>query len=86
MSIAIHIDSLVVEGVSSHPHLAGRIQRAMERELHRLLRDGPPISFSQGGSLPAITAPQLRVAAQAPPAEIGREIARSLHGMLTGSL
>ena len=86
MKIAVHIDRLVVDGVRAQPHQARRIHEAMERELFRLLGEGPPLPVSQSGALPAMMAPQLSLPADAAPAEIGREIARSLHGMLTGSL
>src|SRR5437764_15487352 len=82
-SVSLHIERLVIEGVSLQAGQAAQLQIAVQRELTRLLqRDGIGASL-QGGAVPALSAPAIQISSPFRPAVLGRQIARSVHQSLT---
>ena len=81
-NIAVRIDRLVIDGVSLSAGQPAQIHLALERELTRLLRRDGLSTQLTGETLPALAAPDIRVHARVRPAELGRQIARSLHASL----
>jgi hypothetical protein len=77
MSIRVHIERLVLEGLPLGEHDGPRVQAAVETELARLLGDQAPAMT--GGATPRAHAPEIRIAEDVRPAALGRAIARSLH-------
>jgi hypothetical protein len=83
--VEIRIDRLVVEGPSADPRHAARIEAAMIQELSRLLSTGSRLPLAGGGAVPLVRGPMLPMTQPASPGEFGRQIARSLHAVLTVS-
>ena len=83
--VSLRIDSMVIDGMPLAAGQVTQLRGAIQRELTRLLqRDG--IGNTQGGALPGLLAPAIQVSAPFQPAELGRQIARSVHESLTKSL
>lgn len=78
--VTLHIERLVLDGLGLTPAQASRVQAAMEAELTRLV--GRPSSSWQAGAMPALAAPGLRLSHPPRPAQLGRDIARSLYHSL----
>jgi hypothetical protein len=84
-NIVLHVERLVIAGVPLNTHQAGQVQRAMERELLRLLRRDDASGAFRGGAVPVVAAPPVQIASPLRPAELGRHIARSVHHGVTRS-
>src|SRR5262245_3803019 len=85
-SVSLHIERLVINGVPLGAGQGAQLQLAVQRELARLLqRDsiGPAL---RGGAMAELAAPAIQISAPFRPAEVGRQIARSVHESLTGHL
>lgn len=78
MTIHIHIDRLVLEGLPIGHHEGPLVQAAVEAELARLIAGGtrPP----SGGATARVTAPSISLVHHSTPDQIGQQIARSVHG------
>jgi hypothetical protein len=78
MTIRIHIERLVLEGLPLGVHDGPLVQAAVEAELARLMGGGaPPPS---GGATARVTAPSISLTTNSSPALLGQQIARSVHG------
>jgi hypothetical protein len=78
MTIRIHIDRLVLEGLPLGHNEGPLVQAAVEAELARLMGGGaPPPS---GGATARVTAPSISLTSNNSPADLGQQIARSVHG------
>jgi len=85
MTIDLHIERLVLEGIdvpfAQRPHVAA----AIEAELALMIRNGGLDPRMSGGiAVPALSAPPATLAPDANPAQIGGAIATSLYGGLGG--
>jgi hypothetical protein len=85
MNVRLHIDRLVLEGVNvsaaGRPHL----QAAIEAELTRLIAAGGiSPELARGIAVPSIPAPQMTVAPDAKPAQMGVAIAGAVYGSMGG--
>ncbi len=80
MSIALHIERLVLDGLPAHAGQRAQILAALEAELSRLLaeRGLPGVA---AGAVPRVDAAPVRLAPGAPD-QWGRQIAQSLVGSL----
>jgi hypothetical protein len=77
----VHIEQLVVSGLPLTLAQGVQLQAALERELAGLLareRLGPGPGYSER----VLAAPEVRVAASAAPARLGRDVARSVFSLL----
>lgn len=87
MQIQLHIERLILDGLSLGPGGGGRVQAAIEAELARLLADGGiGQGWSTGGAVPSVPAAPIALTAGARPAEIGGQIARSIYGGIGGQV
>lgn len=78
MTIRLHIDRLVLEGLPLGAHEGPLVQAAVEAELARLMAGAaPPPS---GGATARVTAPAISLTPDNSPAHLGQQIARSVHG------
>jgi hypothetical protein len=84
--ISLNIERLVVEGVSISAGQATRLRHAMQHELTRLLRSDRSGHAAMGGAVPWLVAPTIVMSQPFHPARLGRQIARSVYGSLTGTL
>ncbi|HEY2069703.1 MAG TPA: hypothetical protein VGG48_09140 [Rhizomicrobium sp.] len=79
MNVTLHIERLVLDGVSATD--TPRLRRAVEQELTRLLRHGGIAPhLAGGGATPKLAAPQIRFAAGQSTSGMGRQIARAVYG------
>jgi hypothetical protein len=76
MTIRIHIEHLVLEGLPLGAHEGPQVQAAVEAELARLMGGGAP---PPGGATARVTALAISLA-NASPTHLGQQIARSVHG------
>ena len=81
MSIHVHIERLILDGLPlTHGQGAG-VQAAVETELARLLGAAPggiSPAWRAGGAIPSLRAGALSLAATGSPTQIGRQIAGAL--------
>lgn len=78
--IKVHIEHLVLEGLPVEPSHGQLVQAAVEVELARLLAEsglGPELA--SGGAVPSVRADRINSLGRSP-AQIGRQIARSVYG------
>ena len=81
--VSLQLERLVIEGVPLSAGQAAQLERAVQHELVRLLqRDGIRPSL-QGGAVPALVAPAIQISTPVRPANLGRQIAQSVHQSLT---
>ena len=73
-SFALHIERLVVDGVPLTPVQGMQFQRALERELVRLIEGGS--DCRAGGAVPALVSPAIQIPTPVHPAGLGREVAQ----------
>lgn len=84
MKIELHIERLVLDGVSSDAAQAKRIGAAVTRELERLFRAGGlGAHLATGGAMSSLAAPQIRLAPRERPEAVGRKIAGAVHASTT---
>jgi hypothetical protein len=84
MSIRLHIDRLIVDGLPLTPHEARALRADVEMRLAELFAGGAPALPGAGYALDVLsTAPIAWGAARANP---GHRIADSLHSALTANL
>lgn len=80
--VSLHIERLVIEGVPLGSRQLVQLREAAQRELTRLIeRDGVG-SALKGGALPKLAGPTIQTGDPVRPAELGRQIARSVHESL----
>jgi hypothetical protein len=82
-SVSLHIERLVLDGVSLSGTQGAQLRGALIRELTRLLEHGG-IAPSPG-AVATLAAPRIRIARDSSPATIGMEIARSVQQSLNPS-
>ena len=83
MSIRVHVESLVLEGLPLSPVERTRLERALVAELTRSLGEG---DFANGlgrhGAVPGLSAADIRVDAGNGGASIGAQLGRTIYGAL----
>ena len=81
MSIRVHIESLILDGLSLGPPERMRLERALVSELTRSLEDGDSVqALGRLGVLERLSAPGINIDAKYDGASIGAQIARSVYG------
>jgi hypothetical protein len=71
-ALSVHIDRLVVDGISLRPGQGAQLQHAIETELAGLLRDRPAGAFGGGGAVPEVQAPSITMKTAWRPASLER--------------
>jgi hypothetical protein len=87
MNVRLHIDRLVLDGVSVSA--AGRplLQAALETELARLVAAGGISPELAGGmAVPSVRAPQVQIQRDAKPAQLGTAIAGAVYRGVGGGV
>jgi hypothetical protein len=80
MKILVHVERLVIDGLALEHRDAELVRAAVARELTRLFAGDPAsAALVTGGSRSSVSAPAVRLRAGAAPAQLGGEIARSVH-------
>lgn len=82
-NIAVHIERLVLDGLSLSRVEGLTLQRALETELARLLR-APYLTdaLGLGGAVATLRTPTIAFSAASTPTQMGREIAKMVHAGL----
>jgi hypothetical protein len=84
VSVHVHIERLVLDGLSLSPAQGSLLQAAVERELARRLAAVEPWSGAlSGGAFTRLATPPIRLPAQPNAGAIGRQIAGAVHTGLT---
>jgi hypothetical protein len=82
MTIRVHIDRLVLEGMTVQRHEGPAVQKAVEKELARLLAEGGlSADLASGGAYPDVQAGNMNTTGRGP-SKIGKEIARAVYGRI----
>ena len=80
MNISVHVERLVLEGLSVSVSERPLLQVAIEAELTRLLRHGGLADELQAGAaLTQVPAGTVRVATESSPKDLGTDIAHAVH-------
>ena len=80
MNINLHIERLILDGLPIEGVDRRSLRLAMETELARLLTQGGVTrSLQTGTALPSVRADSIQLTAQNSPAQLGRQIAGSVH-------
>jgi hypothetical protein len=80
MTIRIHIERLVLDGMPVQRHEGPLVQQAAETELARLLMEGGlSAELASGGAYPEVRAGDMNTIGTNP-REIGKGIARAVYG------
>ena len=82
MNINLHIDRLVLDGISLSPGDRPLLQAAVEGELTRLLASGDGLSdaLQSGGALYNVRTTGIQLANDGNPARLGAQIAGAVYG------
>ena len=81
MNVNVHIDRLILDGLSLTSSQGPLVQAAVEAELARLLTAGGLAEgLADGGALPSLRANAIQLTSDGNPHEIGRQIAQSVYG------
>ena len=84
MTITLHIERLVLEGIALDRTQREQLRAAVEAELTRLLTgDGLSGGLAQGGAVPNVPAAPIQLAADNDPGALGQQIAQSVYGGIT---
>lgn len=83
MTIHVHIERLVLDGLPVTRLQGPQVRAAVEAELARRLVAGDLApGLAQGGAVPSVRAPSITLNAGAGPHALGRQIATAIHGGL----
>jgi hypothetical protein len=87
MSIHLHIERMVLEGVPLDGRQGPEVQASIERELARLLQGGGgTLPVSTSGRLAAVDGGAIRLAQSADASGLGEQIATAVYRGLGGQL
>lgn len=80
MNVRLHVERLVLDGVTVPRHQQPGLRSALEAELaQRIAEGGLAPDLLTGQALPRVTAGDIQRAAGAEPAQLGRQIARAVY-------
>jgi hypothetical protein len=82
MNIVLHIDRIVMDGLAVSRAQLPAVRAAMEGELARLFASAALTHFGGSRSVERVAAPAFSYDPLQRPAQIGRQVARSIHGSL----
>ncbi len=81
MNVNIHIERLVLDGVSISPSQRPLVKAAVEAELGRLLVDGGlATSLLAGGAVPRVLGGRIELNPENNPNQLGQQIAQAVYG------
>ncbi|MBL9135483.1 MAG: hypothetical protein JNK85_06425 [Verrucomicrobiales bacterium] len=87
MSVRLHIERLVLDGVPGDARHLGRLRAALEVELGRLLSAHAAGGLSSGTlHLASVDAPEVRWSANADPTDSGRQLAQAIFAGVSSTL
>lgn len=85
MRIELHIERLILDGLSLEKRHASLVRAAVEKELTRLIAaHGLGHEWQSGGAVPRVSASGFQFANEIHPTRLGRQIARSVYSGIGG--
>ena len=84
-NVSLHIERLVIDGVPMSASLAAQLQMAVQHELRNIFEHDGADALT-AAAVPLVVGPAIQISHPLRPAELGREIARSVHESLKKSL
>lgn len=83
MNVNLHIERLVLDGLTLERGQEPRLRAAVQAELARLIAaDGLAQGLMSGGATPRLQAGEIRVSAGSSSRHLGQQIARAVYGGL----
>ncbi len=83
MNINLHIERLILDGVSIEPGHSALLQTAIETEVVRLLtQNGIAPNLQNGGAMPSVRADAIQLTTPNSPTQLGRQIGGSIYGSI----
>lgn len=83
MNVNLHIERLILDGLSIESKDRSRIQAAVETELGRLLKQDHTASLNlQSGAVPSVRADTIQLHSGGDAVRLGRQIAASIYGSI----
>jgi hypothetical protein len=83
MNINLHIERLILDGLSLEAKDSAAFRTAVEVELTRLLtQNNDPANWQTGGAVPSLRADAIQLTAESSPAQISQQIAGSIYGSI----
>lgn len=80
MNISLHIDRLILDGISISHAQRPLLQAAVEAELGRLLTEGGMgAEWRSGGAVPSLSTPAIQLSPEGNPTQWGHQIAQSVY-------
>ena len=83
MSIHLHVDILVLEGLPVAAAQGDRVKAGVEAELARLLTVSAGADLGSGGARPSARGEDIRLSGQEAPTTLGRQIGHAVYGGIT---
>jgi hypothetical protein len=81
MNISVHIERLILDGLTIPPSRHGLLQAAIAAELSRsLAAGGLAPGLLSGGAVSDVRGGNVQLTGQASPSDLGRQIARAVYG------
>jgi hypothetical protein len=85
MKIALHIDRLILDGLSLERRQGPLVQAAVEKELTRLIAaHGLGHEWRSGGAVPRMRGRGIQLTNETHPTRLGQQIARSVYSGIGG--
>jgi hypothetical protein len=85
MNVNVHIERLILDGLSIPHRQRPHLQATVEVELARLLAaDGLAPGLLAGGALPGIPAGAVQLTRDGDPTQLGQQIAQAVYGGIGG--
>jgi len=85
MSIRLHIECLVLDGLALDRRDGSKVQMAVERDLSRLLcANGISSELRSGGAVPHISTNTIGLVDKTHPTRLGHQIAQSINSGIGG--
>jgi hypothetical protein len=83
MTINVHIERLILEGLPPESHQGPLLQRELEADLVRLFAQRPfPANLLAGTPMPVLRADTVHLGASVAPQLWGRQIAQAVYGAI----
>jgi hypothetical protein len=81
MNVSLHIERLVLDGMSLSARERAVLGTAVTTELTRLISEnGLPATLPASGTVPSIPAEAIQLGGEHNPAQLGQQIARAVYG------